>query len=170
MKKQTSFVTGIILIVIGAALILHRYDLFDSHYLKSFGFFAFGVLFLIQGVVRSSSIRVYFSTVITLIGLYYILDMLNILEAYRELNISVYTIIFGLAFYPLFFLNHRRWNYLLFGNLVTLVGLIFLLWHFEVIDSRYLIDIVDKYWPVVVILAGFILLYSAFQHREKKST
>lgn len=169
MKKQTSFITGIILIVIGAALILRQLHLFDFYYLKSYGLFIIGILFLIHGITRSSPGRVYFSSVIALIGLYHILDLWHILDAYRELNISVYTMIFGLAFYPLLLLRGKRWNYLLFGNLITLIGLIFLFWHLEVIDHRYLISFVDRYWPMVIIFAGLILLFSAFQHREKKS-
>lgn len=169
MKKTGSVFTGIILIIIGAALILRQFDLFHFEYVRSYGLFLFGILFLLHGVSLSSAPRIYFSTVIALIGFYYVLDILNIVYAHRELNIAVYTIIFGLSFYPLFFFKGRRMNYLLTGNLIALIGLLFLFWHLEIINHYYLINIVDKYWPVAIILVGMIILISAFQHRENNS-
>jgi len=169
MKRSASLITGIILILLGVALVSRQFHLFDFHYLKSYGLFIFGLLFLIHGISRSSSPKIYFSTVITLIGLYYILDVLNIVDAGSQLSVAVYTLIFGLAFYPLTLLKNRRLNYLLMGNLITLIGFIFLFWHLEIINHRILITLVDRYWPVIIVLLGLIFLISSFQFRGKKS-
>lgn len=169
MKKSASLITGIIFILLGVALVLRQFDIFELYYFKSYGFFIFGLLFLIYGISRSSSPKIYFSTVITLIGLYYILDVLNIINAVSQLSVAVYTLIFGVSFYPLILLRNKRLNYLLIGNLITLIGLIFLFWHFEIINHRLLITLVDRYWPLIIVLLGLIFLISSFQFRGKKS-
>lgn len=169
MKKNSSVIFGFILILVGIALILDQYDLFGFRYLKSYGFFIAGTLFFIQGINRSSQPRIYFSTVIALFGFYYILDSLNIIHAHRELNISIYVLILGLSFYPLFFFYMRKINYLLIGNLITLIGLTFLLWHLEVIDHYFLINFIDRYWPLVLIILGLIFLIGSFQHPNEKN-
>lgn len=169
MKKNSSAIMGIILILFGIALIFRKYHFFNFYYLKSYGSFLVGILFLIQGISRSSLPRIYFSSVITLIGLYYILDSFDIIYAYRELSISVYMLIFGLAFYPVFFFGKKKLNYLLIGNLITLVGLIFLFWHLEIIDHHFLIRFIDNYWPLAIVLLGIIFLIGSFQFPQKKS-
>lgn len=169
MKKSASLITGIALILLGVALVLRQFDFFEFYYLKSYGFFIFGLLFLIHGMSRSSSPQIYFSTVFALIGLYYILDVLEVIDAVSQLSVAVYTLIFGISFYPLILLKDKKLNYLLIGNLITLIGLIFLFWHLEVINHRILITLVDKYWPVIIVLLGLIFLISSFQFRRKTS-
>lgn len=169
MKRSGSLITGIILILLGSALVLRQFDIFEFYYFKSYGFFILGLLFLIHGISRSSSPQIYFSAVITLIGFYYILDVLNIVDTASQLSVAVYTLIFGISFYPLILLKNKRLNYLLIGNLITLIGFIFLFWHFEIINHRFLITMVDRYWPITIILLGLIFLIGSFQFRGKKS-
>ena len=169
MKKNSSVVVGVILILIGIALIVGQYDLFGFNYIKSYGLFLGGSLFLIQGISRSSPPRIYFSTVIALFGFYHILDILNIINARRELNIPVYVLIMGLSFYPLYFFYQRKINHLLIGNFITLIGLVFLFWHLELIDHYFLISLFDKYWPLVMIILGLIFLIGSFQHQGEKN-
>lgn len=167
MKRDSSAIVGIILILTGIALVLGQYDLFGFKYLRSYGFFIVGIIFLVQGISNSSQPRIYFSTVITLFGLYYILDTVNIIYAYRELNIPIYVLILGLSFYPMFFFGNRKLNHLLVGNLITLIGLMFLFWHLEVIDHHFLIKFIDRYWPLILIILGLIFLIGSFQHQRK---
>lgn len=169
MKKNSSIIVGIILILFGIALLSRRYYFFNLYYIRSYGFFLVGILFLVQGISHSSKPRIYFSSVITLIGLYYILDSLDIIYTYRELSISIYVLIFGLAFYPLFIFGKKKLNYLLIGNLLTLIGLMFLFWHLELIDHNFLIRLIDNYWPLVIIILGVIFLVGSFQFPRKKS-
>jgi hypothetical protein len=169
MKKTSSIIIGIVLILFGIALILRQYHFFNFYYIKSYGLFLVGILFLAQGFSHSSTPRIYFSSVITLIGLYYIFDSLGIMYAYRELSISIYVLIFGLAFYPIFIMGKKKLNYLLIGNLLTLIGLMFLFWHLEIIDHNFLIHLIDNYWPLVIIFLGLIFLIGSFQFPQKKS-
>jgi hypothetical protein len=169
MKRNSSAIVGVILILAGIALVLGQYDFFGFKYLRSYGLFLAGILFLFQGIANSSQPRIYFSTVIALFGFYYILDTLDIIYAYRELNISVYVLILGLSFYPVFFFGNRKLNHLLVGNLITLIGLMFLFWHLEVIDHRFLINFIDRYWPLVLIILGLIFLIGSFQQQREKA-
>lgn len=169
MKKNASFIAGIILITIGVLLVLRQYRILDFDYLRSYGLFFVGILFLLNGIAQSSPHRIYFSSAMTLVGFYYILDILGVIYAVRELSIAAYTLIIGLSFYPVFVFGTKKLNSLLLGNLFTLIGLMFLFWHLEVINHRFFIRLFDRYWPLVIVILGVILVISAFQIRLKKS-
>jgi hypothetical protein len=169
MKNNASFKAGIILIVIGVFLIFRRYHILQFEYLRSFGLFFIGILFLLIGIAQKSSSKLYFSSAMTLLGFYYILDILTIIDAERQLNIAAYTLIIGLSFYPVFILGNRRLNSLLIGNLVTLIGLMFLFWHLEIIKHQFFVRLIDRYWPLIIVIFGIILLISAFQVPGKKT-
>jgi len=170
MKKNASFKAGIILIIIGVLLVLRQHQFLDFHYLRSYGLFFIGILFLLYGIAHKSSSKIYFSSAITLLGFYYILDILTIIDAERQLNIAAYTLIIGLSFYPVFILGNKRLNSLLIGNLVTLIGLMFLFWHLEIIKHQFLVRLIDRFWPLIIVILGVILLISAFQVPGKQST
>lgn len=170
MKKNTTSIAGIILIVLGVILIFRRYHIFHFDFLRSYGLFLVGILFLLNGIVHSSSQRIYFSSALTLVGLYYILDILNVIYAERQLNLAAYTLIAGLSFYPVFIFGKKKLNSLLFANFVTLIGLMFLFWHFEIIKHQFFIRLVDRYWPLIIVIFGIILVISALQFPLKKSS
>ena len=170
MKRNASFTTGIILIIIGIFLIFRHYHILHFDFLRSYGLFFVGILFLVRGIAGSSSKKIYFSSALTLLGLYYILDILNIVYAERQLNIAAYTLIAGLSFYPVFIFGSNKLNSLLFGNFVTLIGLMFLFWHLEIIKHQFFIRLIDRYWPLIIVIFGIILVISAFQIPLKKST
>ena len=169
MKKNTSAATGIILIILGVVLIFRRYHILHFDFLRSYGLFFVGILFLLNGIAHSSSQKIYFSSALSLLGLYYILDILNVIYAERQLNIAAYTLIAGLSFYPVFIFGKKKLNSLLFGNFITLMGLMFLFWHFEIIKHQFFVRLIDRYWPLIFVIFGIILVISAFQLPLKKS-
>jgi hypothetical protein len=83
--------------------------------------------------------------------------------------LPVYIIILGLGFYPLFFFQKKRLEWLLAGNVILLIGFVFLFWHLELIDHVYLINLVNNYWPLILVVFGFIFLISSFQKTSGNS-
>lgn len=170
MRKNASLITGIVLIAVGVLLVLRQFRILHFEYLRSYGLFILGILFLLNGIAQKSSSKIYFSSAITLLGFYYILDILTIIDAERRLNIAAYTLIIGLSFYPVFIVCNKKLNSLLMGNFITLIGLMFLFWHLEIIKHQFFISLIDRYWPLIIVILGVILVISAFQIPLKKPT
>ncbi|KYK22044.1 hypothetical protein AYK24_02640 [Thermoplasmatales archaeon SG8-52-4] len=157
MHGKTTVIAGLLFILLGAILILQNFSLFDQYFLRSFGLFTLGILLFFQGVLSKPPRRVFLSSFFTLLGAYYILGELNLLSTSPGLIIPVYTIIIGLSFYPVFLIEKGKWDKVLLGNLIILVGILFLFWHLELIPNQYLINITNTYWPVILILSGLLI-------------
>jgi hypothetical protein len=165
MHGKSTVITGLLFIVLGAILILQNFSLFDYYFLRSYGLFALGILLFFQGALSKPTRRIFLSSFITLLGAYYILGELNLLSTSSRLIIPVYTIILGLSFYPVFIIKKRKWDSLLLGNLIILLGILFLFWHFELIPHQYLIDITNNYWPLILILLGLLIIFNGLRKR-----
>ncbi|MFQ5584211.1 MAG: hypothetical protein ACE5GL_07235, partial [Calditrichia bacterium] len=97
MKRNGSAITGIIFILVGLALILKHYHLFEGNLLKSYGLFSAGLLLFIQGMTSKPRRRIYFSSVLIFIGLFYILGQTGAIHITEHSLLPAFTIIFGLA-------------------------------------------------------------------------
>jgi hypothetical protein len=165
---RNSKIGGILLIAIGSVILLHNEGIavFHGDVLRSFGFIVFGLLFLINGMANPSKRGIYLGSLLLLTGTYFLLGYLNILGISRGLNISALTLACGISFYSLYMLKRKRLAYLLYGNLISLIGLFFLLEHMGKLPSYLLVYGVDTYWPVLLIAIGLIVLANSFM-RER---
>ena len=168
MKKTGSGVLGILFIFIGLILIFKQYHFWDFYFLKSYGLFIVGILLFVQGIILKPRRRIYLSTILILIGLFYILSDFDLFYTSRRLLLPVYIIILGLGFYPLFLFQNKRWDFLLAGNVILLIGIIFLFWHLELINHLFLINLANNYWPLILIIFGIIFLVSSFYKINRK--
>ncbi len=169
MKSRTSGFIGVLLVGIGVFLLLREYYDLRAISLKGYGLLFVGLIGLIASIRKKPPRGIYIFSFFTLVGLYYTLGDVGIYRIYRGLTLSAVTLALGLSFYPLFWFGKRSWNHLLAGNLITLVGLIFLAYYYELIPTRLFVTIVDDYWPVLLILLGVGFLFNALV-RQKNQT
>ena len=170
MKRRVQKITGIILIILGLIILWQPGVRLDWYFIRSYGFFLIGVL----GILRAFSWRrgtgIYWATVLTLVGLYFLLNEWGVYSIDRGLTICAITIILGLSSYPVYFQRGRPLEVLVLGNLILLLGLIFFARYLGYLPGEVLIAIVDRYWPVAFIVVGLALFIRGIWLRSGKST
>lgn len=165
---NNSKTSGILLIIIGVIILLYSLDIsiFCWEYFRGYGALIIGFLLLMKGNSRPHKKGLFLGSFIFLIGIYYTLGLTQFYSISRGLSIGVFTIALGISFYSLFFFKRRDWGYLLFGNFIIIIGLFFLLEYMKKLPSYLLIDTVDQFWPLLLIVFGLILLMKPLTRRE----
>lgn len=169
MKSRTSGFIGVLFVGLGIFLLLREY--FDLRFftLRGYGLLFIGLLGFFASVNKKPPRGIYIFSFLTLMGLYYAAGDWGIYQIDRGLTLSVVTLAVGVSFYPLFWFGKHSWNHLLAGNLITLVGLIFLAYYNDFIPNRLFVTLVDDYWPVLLILLGMGFLFNALVQQKHQT-
>lgn len=154
--------TGVLLIVIGFAILFRSYYDLNFYFFRSYGLFLLGLLGLLKGLSASPRRGIYLPVLLILVGMYYIGGDFGFYYVDRGLTVSVFIISLGLSFYPLYIFVAHKWNYLLYGNLIILAGLFFLAYYLDFIPPHLFRAIVNDYWPVAIIVIGLAYLINSF--------
>ena len=156
---------GIILIVVGLAILLREHYYIDEYFLRSYGLLLIGLLGLFRAFSSRPRGGIYLFSILTLVGLYYILGDAGVYDIERGLTTSVFTLIAGAALFPRYLFGGRNWKDLLYGTLILAVGAIFLLFHLRVIPYYTFETIIIDYWPVALIAIGLAYLVNGLWPR-----
>ncbi len=171
MKPRLPVITGIILILLGGAILVHRYYGFNWHFFRSYGFFGIGFLGILRGLSLTPRKGIYLSAFIMFVGFYYMLGEWGVIEIDRGLTIAAFTLFIGGAFIVQHLLGSRKWEQLLFGTVFLTIGILFLLEHFRKLPPDLLPTLVDVYWPVLLILIGVaFLIHAIYEKRRRELT
>jgi hypothetical protein len=162
MISRYPIISGILLIFIGFAILFREYYELDFYFFRSYGLFLLGLFGLLKGLSAFPRRGIYLPFLLMLVGLYYIGGDLGLYYIDRGLTVSVFIILSGVSFYPLYIFAAQKWNYLLYGNLILLTGLLFLAYYLDFISPHLFRTIVEDYWPVALIIIGFGYLIHAF--------
>ncbi len=168
---KNNIFTGIILIFIGILILLHQIgiDVFSTGILKSIGLLLIGSYLFTRGVRSRATGLSYLGFFLFFVGIYYALAEFRIVWPNRGLNLSVFTIIAGLSFYLNYLFNRKNLTQLLAGNVLIIVGIFFFLHYLGKIPTAVFVAIVDRYWPLLLIIVGVGLVIQAFFHRNDKT-
>ncbi|NOX38576.1 MAG: hypothetical protein GXO78_13675 [Calditrichaeota bacterium] len=169
MPAHNQKILGFFLVFAGLLLLVLQYQEIDWYFIRSYGFLMLGAAGLWRTLFLKSPRGVYLSSFLFLLGGYFLLAEWGLYEISRGLNISVITLFLGIGFYFLFFFKARNWEYLIVGNLVIIMGLLFLLRYLGLIPSRVLVRVVDDYWPVFLIIIGLALIIQSVSRSRKVS-
>jgi hypothetical protein len=161
-------IAGIILIAIGILIVVHNrgIHIFSWSFVRSIGFLVIGLLLLVKGFEKTPRRNLYVGSWFSIIGAYFLLGELHFYSLSPALSLTVFTLTFGFSFYILFFFKNKDWGYLLYGNLLLLIGILFLLEYLRFLPPFYFEDTVDLYWPVIFIVVGFIVILRGLLNRN----
>lgn len=165
--KNTKIV-GTLLIIIGLLIVIHNLDIhiFSWEFIRSIGFLLIGILLLLNGFESKPRRNLYIGSWFAFIGAYFLLGELHFYHLSAALSLTVFTLAFGLSFYILFLFKNRDWGYLLYGNLILLIGIFFLLEYLLLLPPFFFEDTIDQYWPLILILLGLIIFFRGFLTRN----
>lgn len=156
-------ISGVILIIIGLLILLHTndIDILSWYFIRSYGFLLIGTLLFARGLSHPSRKGIYSGTFLLLTGAYFTFGLYDFYMVTRGLSLCIIIIALGLSFYSLFIFKASDWGYLLYGNVVMLIGLFFLLEYLKILPSYLLVYGVDRFWPALLILLGLIMIIHA---------
>lgn len=169
--SKRSIVPGVILILIGALIIIHKLDIFHFYWRDLYPviFLALGVWFFFNVFVRKQKGQAFPGTLFLLLGIFFILRNYSFFYRYYADEFwPVFLIIFGLAFVVQFFFRPDDWGLLIPGFIFLLLGFVFLARTMGWIMPYQVEYIVETYWPVLLILIGIAIIFSGLRKRESK--
>jgi len=169
-EQKGHIVLGLILIGLGLILILDRQGMLSWTILRSYGFLLLGALLFIQSLSSPHRKGLFSSVVLFCLGLYFTGVEWHLYQLQRGLTISIFVLSFGMAFYAVFIFKQHKWDCLIYGNLLILTGILFLLAFLNILPSETFITIVDDYWPLVFVILGLALIVKAFHSAHKLRT
>ncbi|RMG67706.1 MAG: hypothetical protein D6715_04110 [Calditrichaeota bacterium] len=167
MKNRGQQVLGILLILLGLAVLIRKAGVLNWALIRSYGFLLLGGGLLVHHLVSTPRRGLYWPSVLFLSGVYFLGNRWGLWPGERGLTISVITLILGVASYIKFIFQERHWEDLIWGNVILLLGFLFFFDYLGIIPGSVLIQLVDVYWPVFLILIGLGLVIAALLNRKQ---
>ncbi len=167
---KNNVTTGIVLVVIGFLILLHQsgINILSFGILKSSGLIVLGGYIFYRGIHSKATGLSFLGSFLLFLGIYYGLAEMHLFWPTRGLNLSFFTIFAGLSFYMNYLFNRRNLSQLLFGNLLLILGIFFFLHYLGRIPAAVFVTIVDRYWPVLLILIGVVLVIQALLPKKER--
>ena len=151
---------GIALIIVGAVLILDKFDVFDvdfSTVLWSL-MMLFGLVGVGKGFSSNRNGKILFGTLVFLYSLFFLLYTSDNLNIDGYLIIPSTFLIFGVAFLMMYVNNFRTWYYLIPALFLSGTGAAFILAELGYLYRRDVWDAVRLGWPLILILIGVAVI------------
>jgi membrane-bound ClpP family serine protease len=166
-QTKPSLLPGIILIIFGLLLLVHKLDIFyfDWHRTYPLVFMLIGVVLFISTVLYKHQSAAFWGTVFLLAGLFFFLRNYDFIEYYYIGEIwPVFFIILGLAFVVLFLFKPQDWGVLIPGGIFLFLGTTFFLRNFHYWRAQ---EIIARYWPLVLILIGIGVIVGGLKKKPE---
>jgi len=167
MKQNNSSISlGLILILIGLGLLLHRMNLIHFTFDQIYPVVALAVgAFSTMAVVRGDKNSVFWSGFLILFGFLTLLRNYDMVDALWELQIwSILMLCLGLAFFVLYFFKPQDWGVLIPGSILGFIGLMLVL--HDLNYSWLTLDKIKSLWPIILIIIGAGILASSFRKKN----
>jgi hypothetical protein len=158
MERETrkGLLLGLMLIVLGAALLLSRLHVLDIGFWTIFWplLMLLGMLSVVGGFSKNRRGKIFWGTVLFLYALYFFMQNLDFLELRGHVFPPATFLIFGIAFLMLFVNNLNDWYFLIPSLFLGLIGLFLIMADYGYLYRSEVWEAVHVYWPIALILIG----------------
>lgn len=161
-------ILGVILIAIGLLLLMDQIGMMDLTFWNIItGFMIlYGAVLVIRSFTAGDRSKVFWGTVLFLLGLYLMLDSMGLITPRYPVFIPAVFLIIGFSFLMMYIYNLRDWHLLIPTLFFIAIGFLiigdelslFQAWRFE----YYLLN----FWPVLLILFGLGLIAKSRRRRR----
>lgn len=169
MRKQ--YMPAIILIAIGALLLLYQMDLFyfsKSDFI-SYGMIIIGIIFLVNSFNRTDRKGIFGGVFFTVFGGSMLLMREYVFPRDDEIGFAAFFVALALAnFAYLPFKKEKSTNFV-WGIIFGVIGGLLLWTYFGYYPSWYMYDMIETYWPLVLILIGSVMIYKAYARKRESA-
>jgi uncharacterized membrane protein HdeD (DUF308 family) len=167
-EKKASTIPGIVLILIGLVILLNRFDIVDWYWqdIYPIGLIILGLLFFYSVIFRKNTNAVFGGTVCLLLGIFFFLRNYDLMPFYFWDEIwPVILIAFGIGFIVLYVFKPEDWGVLIPGSILLFIGLVALAHTMDLYWRTE--ELVEHYWPVILIVIGGGLVISSFIRKKQ---
>ena len=168
MKKN--YFAGILLIVIGCAIILYQNDWVDLSRadLVTYGCIAAGVLFLWRGFQRTDRYGILGGVFFTAFGVTLLLMHERILPREDEFGFAAFFIILAIANFVFMFYKQDKTLNLIWGSVFAIIGA-FMLWaYLGHMPPWYVYDRIELFWPLILVIIGASMVIKGLTRRRQQ--
>ncbi|MBD3290192.1 hypothetical protein GF337_15400 [candidate division KSB1 bacterium] len=165
-NSKTSLLPGILLIIIGSLLLIHKLNIFYFDWQQTYPilFILIGIMLFVSYFMNRNTNSVFWGTIIALAGVFFFLRNYHVIDYYYMSEAwPVFMIILGIAFLVLFVVKPQDWGVLIPAGIFLVIGTSFLLRNLHLWYAR---DIIQRYWPLLLIIIGAGVILSSFK-KEK---
>ncbi len=164
-KNNSSISLGLILILIGVGLLLHRMNLLNFTIDQVYPLVALVVgAFSGMAVLRGDKNSTFWAGFLLLFGSVTFLRNFDLVDAlWRLETLSIAMICFGIAFFILYAFKPNDWGVLIPGSILTFLGLIMVLDDLNI--SWFTIDKIKSLWPLILIIIGAGIILSSLKKK-----
>jgi hypothetical protein len=165
-KKVSWF--GIVLIVLGAFMLLDKFDLIQFKFSSIFWplMMLLGIVAVSRGFNLNRRGKIFWGTTLFLYSLFFLLKSIDYFEIYSQTFFPATFLVFGISFFMLYINNMKDWPFLIPSFLLIAVGGAFILTEYGYLYRWDVIDAVKTYWPVILILTGVALLFRRYNTKS----
>jgi hypothetical protein len=151
---------GVGLIVVGAAMLLHRLGAVNFSWHAAFwGIVALlGAYKLITAFTTGRSGAAFWGTVLLVLGIYQVFEQLNIIYVPSYLLFPWTVVLVGAGFLMMFAVRPRNWHVLVPSVFFLATGAVMILAEMGYFDRWNVLEAMRQYWPIALILFGITLL------------
>jgi LiaF transmembrane domain/LiaI-LiaF-like transmembrane region len=149
-------VIGIILVLLGAALLLQQMDIIQigGWSLLWLGLLIYGAATVIRSFIINQRHNIFFGTLCYLTGLFFLLTKLGYISQRAVIYFPAFLVIFGLSFFMLFVFNIKDWHLLIPSFIFIGLGVALMMTQLGYWYTRDVWHAVASYWPLVLVLIG----------------
>lgn len=147
---------GIALVIIGAALLLDRFDLVQFDFSTIFWplVMLLGLVAAGRGFSLNKRGKIFWGTIWFLYGLFFYLRSADFVDVPSRMLMASSFLIFGVAFFMIFLNNIQDWVYLIPATILSALGVLLILARYDLISYWELRESIHLYWPIALILFG----------------
>ena len=164
-------VLGIVLVVIGAALLLRQLRIVhvDAPTFVFFGLIAYGGTMIVRSYLMNIRQALFFGSLCFFSGVLLVMGKYDVIENSPFIYVPGFLIVFGLAFLMLFVFNFRDYHLLVPALIFIGIGVAFMMTevgYWYVSDVK---DVIRMYWPAALILFGGLMLLKRSSSANKQA-
>ena len=165
--QKPSFVPGGILIIIGLWFLARRIFYFTDYWdlILPFLLIGFSLFFFFETVRRKRTETLFWGVVLFLIALFFIARNFNWIEYYFcDEYWPIFLLAPGLAFIAQFIMRPQNWGVLIPGCILLFIGVgsSFHSFNYSFWEMK---PFFNKFWPVLIIFLGILILIGGFRRR-----
>jgi hypothetical protein len=159
---------GIILIFIGILLLLDEAAVISLRWADffSYGLLLIGIMMLLNGSERPDRRGVLGGTFFVCFGLALTLMRNRILIRDDEFGAAVLFLSLALANLVYFMVNGYRWPNFTWAVIFAVIGSLVLISFYGYYPSWYIYDLLERYWPLILILIGLSILFRGLKKQR----
>jgi hypothetical protein len=153
-------VFGILLLVVGVALLLEKLDVIEFGWSKILwaAVAVLGAAIVIRSFVQNGRAGIFWGTLLFLYGLFFLLRSLDLIESQVAVFMPATFTILGFGFLMLFVSDPKDWHLLIPSVILLGFGGAFMLAEAGYIHRWEMWETFRTWWPLVLVLVGFSLV------------